>query len=214
MNTSYPSWWFVPLAIVLFGMVGTAAAQNIYKCPFGKGVEYTDRPCPGHTGKLIHQADDTEIIDQYLDLGRIDAAQNYAASRNLMGLYKDRLAVYQRRQDARQQHELADAKAEQAQSAQAARDAKQQALADQQARQAGLLAENDALREQNVHYRDALNRPSYNYAPNYWGAGRQRRGEHDGDGRHPHDRDDHHVKPIDKPIFHPCQQLAGGRVKC
>ncbi|TAL86159.1 MAG: DUF4124 domain-containing protein [Rhodanobacter sp.] len=214
MNTSYPSGWVVAVAITLLGVASTAAAQNIYKCPFGKGVEYTDRPCPGHTGKLIHQADDTEIIDQYLDLGRIDAAERYAASRNLMGLYHSRLAVYQRRQQVRQQRQLADAKAEQAQSVQAVRDAKQQALADQQARQARLLAENDVLREQNAHYRDALNRPGYNYVPNYWGAGRQRRGERDGDGRHHHDRDDHHVKPIDKPVFHPCQQLAGGRVKC
>lgn len=201
-------------AALLLAAAGNAAAQNIYKCPKGNSVEYTDHPCPGHAGELIHQASDQEVIDQYLDLGQLDLAKRYADARHLEPLYQQRLAAYQQR--------LQDKAARQAEQAQAdrlhAEAAEQQALADeQQAHRDQLQAENDLLRQQNEQYRDQAQQPAYDYAPsyvpNYWGGTvPPYRRPHGGDHDHDHDHDHGHVPP--QPIFHPCTQLAGGRVQC
>ncbi len=200
-------------AVLLLGTAGSAAAQSIYKCPKGNSVEYTDHPCPGHAGELIHQASDQEVIDQYLDLGQLDLARRYADARHLDPLYQQRLAAYQQR--------LQDKAARQAEQAQADRQraeaAEKQALADeQQAHRDQLQAENDLLRQQNDQYRNQVQQPVYGYAsgyvPNYWGGSvpPYRRPGHGGDHDHDHD----HGHAPSQPIFHPCTQLAGGRVQC
>ena len=42
---------------LLFGVAGSLHAQNIYKCTQGGKLEFTDHPCPGKAGELIHQAE-------------------------------------------------------------------------------------------------------------------------------------------------------------
>ncbi len=193
-------------AVLLLAATGTAGAQNIYKCTQNGQVAYTDHPCPGGNGELLHQADDTEVIDRYLRLGQDDLAKRYADSRHLETLYQQRL-------DARQQamEEKARRQADEAYAAeQRAEETQQQALADQAAERDRLQAENEALRQQNDAYQDQLNQPVYNAPPAYWAAPpyprRHRDRDHDGDHRPP---------PVsDKPIFHPCKQLAGGRTQC
>jgi hypothetical protein len=198
--------------VVLLAAVPAAGAQNIYKCSHGGQLEYTDRPCPGGSGELIHQADDGEIIDQYLRLGQDVLAKQYADSHHLEALYKERLAARQRDLEEDAQRREQEAVAAQQREAQA----QQQALADEAANRDQLQAENDALRQQNEQYRDQLAQPAYNGFPAYWGAAPFSFRNH----RHGRDRDHHgrdqgqHPPPSKQPTSHPCTQLAGGRVRC
>jgi hypothetical protein len=196
------------VALALYLLAPVAAAQNIYKCPLpGGGVAYTDHACPAGHGELLHKADDTEVIDQYLRLGQDNLARQYADARHLDALYKDRLAAYQRAQDEKTQRQQQEALAAQ----QREDEAQQQALLGQAAERNRLEAENDALRQQNDQYRDALTQPVQEYSPVYWGgaAPPYRRRPHRGD-RDPGSR----WTPPKAPEYQPCTQLAGGRVKC
>ncbi len=198
---------FLAVTVLLLAGACPAMAQNIYKCSRAGTVAYTDHPCPGGKGELLHKADDGEIIDQYLRLGQQNLARQYADARHLEALYKERLAAY--RQDLeekarRQQDEMLAQQQRQEQT-------QQQTLAEQAASREQLAAENERLRQQNEQYRDELTQPVDSYPPAYWGTAppyRDRPHHHDGD----HDGDhDHQPKA---PVFHPCTQLAGGRVQC
>ena len=208
MKTSPGGMPLLCAAALLLAAAGTAGAQNIYKCTQGGQVAYTDHPCPGGKGELLHQADDTEVIDRYLRLGQDELARRYADSRHLEALYQQRLDARQQAMEEKAQRQADDAYAAE----QRAEEAQQQALADQAAERDRLQAENEALRQQNDAYQDRLNQPVYNAPPAYWAAPpyprRHRDRDHDGDH-------DHHPPPVsDKPIFHPCKQLAGGRTQC
>jgi hypothetical protein len=205
------------IAIMLLVMAPAAVAQSIYKCTTRAGqLEYTDHPCRDGKGELIHQADDSEIIDQHLRLGEDAKAKSYADSHHLEALYQQRLAAYQQAMEekARQQADEAIA-AQQRDEA-----ARQQALTDEAANRNRLRAENDALRQQNDEYRNQLAQPVYNAPPAYWGAApywnnRNRDRDRDHDDHHDHhDHDQHHPPPSKEPAFHPCKQLAGGHVQC
>jgi hypothetical protein len=192
--------WISCTALVLIGTMQVAGAQNIYKCNHGGRIEYTDHPCPGNSGELIHQADDSEVIDQYLDLGQEAVAKRYAQSHHLDALYEDRLKVHQQRMEETAQRQADEAVA----AKQREFDAHQQALADEAANRDRLQAENDALRQQNDQLRDQAAQPVEQYAPNVWAPPYWDRG---------HDHD-HHPHPPQAPVSHPCRQLAGGRVEC
>jgi hypothetical protein len=144
--------------ILLLGAAGSAGAQDIYKCTKNGQVAYTDRPCPGGKGELLHQADDSEIIDQYLDLGQDDVAKRYAVSHNIDSLYKQRLEARKQRMEAKAQQQ-ADEAALERQREEADR---QQALIDAAASRSRLQGENDALRQQNAEYLDQLSQPVNN----------------------------------------------------
>lgn len=204
MKTSMTGKHLLCVAALLLAAAGAAGAQNIYKCTQAGQVAYTDHPCPGGNGELLHQADDTEIIDRYLRLGQDALAKHYAESRHLEALYQQRVDAHQQAMEERAQRETDDAYvAEQRQ-----REAQQQALTDKAAERDRLQAENDALRQQNDQYQDQLSQPVYNPPPAYWGAPYP--GHHDG-----HDDHDHHRPPPSRePVFHPCKQLAGGRTQC
>lgn len=207
----------VVMALLMLAVAPTVMAQNIYKCTIKGQVAYTDQPCPGDKGQLIHKADDAEVIDQYLRLGQTTLAEQYADSHHLEGLYKERAAAHQQAMD-----EKADRQAEE-QIAARERDqqARQQAIADaDEANRARLRNENDSLRQQNEAYRDQLDAPVYAPPPAYWnGAPTYGYGRHDDWEHRPH-RDHEHkpdrVSPLQPPeaVLHPCTQLAGGRVKC
>jgi len=187
------------IAIMLLVMAPVAVAQNIYKCTTRAGqLEYTDHPCRDGKGELIHQADDSEIIDQYLRLGQQAKAKSYADSNHLEALYQQRLDAYQQAMADQAQRQADEAIASQ----QRDEAARQQALADAAASRNRLRAENDALRQQNDEYRDQLAQPAYNAPPAYWGA------------VPPYWNDHHDHRPPAPPVFHPCKQLAGGRVQC
>ncbi|WP_199909885.1 DUF4124 domain-containing protein [Rhodanobacter thiooxydans] len=197
---------FLYAAILLLAAAGTASAQNIYKCTQGGQVAYTDHPCPGGSGELLHQADDTEVIDRYLRLGQDELAKRYAVSHHLEALYRQRVEARQQALDEKAQRDADDAYAAQ----QRAEEAQQQALADQAAERDRLQLENEALRQQNADYQNQLSQPVYNAPPAYWVAPPypRRHRDHDHDG-------DHQPPPVsDQPIFHPCKQLAGGRTQC
>ncbi|KZC40803.1 hypothetical protein RHOFW510R12_15495, partial [Rhodanobacter sp. FW510-R12] len=150
---------------MLLAAAGPAGAQNIYKCTQGGQVAYTDHPCPNGSGELLHQADDTEVIDRYLRLGQDELAKRYADSRHLEALYQQRLDARQQAMDEKAQREADAAYAAQ----QRDEEARQQALADQAAERDRLHAENAALRQQNADYQNQLNQPVYNAPPVYWG---------------------------------------------
>jgi len=210
MKASVTGKRILPIAIMLLATATAAGAQSIYKCTTRGGqLEYTDRPCRDGKGELIHQADDGEIIDQYLRLGQEAKAKTYADAHHLEALYQQRLAAHRQ-----QLEDNAQRRADEAIAAQQRDDAaRQQALADDAASRDRLRAENDALRRQNDEYRDQLAQPAYNAPPAYWGAVPPYwNGHHDGD--HDHDHDAHHPPPSKEPVFHPCKQLAGGRVQC
>lgn len=193
------------VAALLLIAAQAGVAQNIYKCTQGGQLEYTDHPCPGGKGELIHQADDSEVIDHYLNLGQVDVAKRYANAHHLDALYKDRLAAYQQKMDDKAQQQADEA----ADAQQQAEDARQQAIADQTANTNRLLqAQNNALRQQNADYADQLSQPAYYAPPAYWGAVAPPYRDHD------HDHDHKPPQPPPKPVFHPCTQLAGGRVVC
>lgn len=195
-------------AIALLLLAPAGAAQNIYKCTQpGGGVAYTDHPCVHGKGELLHRADDAEMIDSYLRLGQDNLARQYADARHLDGLYKERLAAYQQAQEdkARRQQEEALA------AGQRAAERRQQARQDQIADRNRLEAENDVLRQQNDQFRDELAQPQATYAPAYWGGVTPPyRRRHDSHERDPGS----HWAPPKAPVYQPCTQLAGGRVKC
>jgi len=190
------------LALLLSLAAMPAWAQNIYKCTHGGQVEYTDKPCAGQ-GELVHRASDADIIDRYLRLGQDDAARGYAESHLLQGLYEQRLAVHQQAVAAKARAQAEEAAAAQQRLA----EAQQQELADAQASRDRLQRENDALRQQNADYQDQLTPAQGIYASPYpyWGAPPRwpRHG----------DRDNHRPSPP-PPNFHPCETLAGGRLRC
>lgn len=200
MNTPTGIWRLFPVAALLLVATGVPA-QNIYKCTQGANVTYTDHPCPGNRGELLHQASDTDVIDQYLRLGQDRQARDYAQARHLEALYRQRVDAHEQAVQERAQRQAAEAFAAQQRDEQA----RQQALADAAMSQDRLRAENDALRQQNEQYQSQLAQPVYNTSPVYWNAAPpywQR-------PRHDHDR----PRPKE-PVFHPCTQLAGGRVRC
>lgn len=195
------------IAIALWLLTPAAAAQNIYKCPQpGGGIAYTDHPCPAGKGELLHKADDSEVIDSYLRLGQNNLAKQYADARHLDALYKERVAAYQQAQDDKAQRQQDEALAAQ----QRDDEARQQAQYEQAANRNRLQTENENLRQQNDQYRDELSRPAPEYAPSYWGGAAPPywRGQHH--GRDPGSR----WTPPQAPVYHPCTQLAGGRVQC
>jgi hypothetical protein len=185
MKTSSSRTGLLCIAFLLLAAAQTAGAQNIYKCTKGGQLEYTDHPCPGGSGELIHQANDSEVIDQYLDLGQDALAQRYADSHHLQGLYQQRVDAYQQKAQAQAQQQADDEK-------QREEDAKQQAQISEAAYRGRLQGENNALREQNAQYLDQLSQPVYNdapaYAPVYWGA-LAPPGNHDHNHDHDHDHD-------------------------
>lgn len=209
------------LAFSLLGAMPALHAQNIYKCSRGGQVEYTDHPCPGRSGVLIHKADDSEIIDQYLDLGQFDIARRYAQSRHLDALYRQRMDIYNQRMLARAKKQADEAAA----AKQHAEEARQQALVAAAANQGRLQGENDALHQQINQYRDQQPTATYNNGGAYWGGapaywntpgnGDYGHGDGHGDGHgHGPGHDQRPPTPPAQPIFHPCTQLAGGRVQC
>ncbi len=200
------------LATVLFLLAATTAAgaQDIYKCNLGGEPAYMDHPCPGGKGVLLHRADDTEIIDQFLRLGQQDKAKAYADSLHLDALYEERLAAYRQGQQEKAQRQADEAVAAE----QRERQARQQALVDQLANSNQLQAENNALRRQNAQYQQQLSAPVENYAPAYWGTAPPYLGRPDEHHHHDHDGDHWHRPAPQEPVFHPCKQLAGGRVQC
>jgi hypothetical protein len=129
----------------------------------------------------------------------------------LQDLYKQRVAAHQQKM-ALEEERKADAEAAaNLRDEQASQQAQEQAAADDAANRERLREENDALRQQNAQYRDQLAEPVY-YPPAYWGSTPPYGGHHDHhDGGHGHDHGD---RPSKEPVIHPCQQLAGGRVKC
>lgn len=195
----------IAVAMLLFAAAPMAMAQNIYKCVKNGQVAFTDQPCPGAKGELLHKADDADVIDQYLRLGQDKLAKQYADNRHLEALYKQRLAVHQRAMDVKADREADEEMAAQQRQEQQ----RQQAIADAAAHREHLLDENDALRQQNDAYRDQLNAPVYNEPAPYWGAPRYGYGDRDHDRPHR----PHRPEPS-QPVFHPCKQLAGGRVEC
>ena len=208
MNDSIASSLLSALALVLWLLAPTSSAQNIYKCPLaGGGAAYTDHPCADGKGQLLHQADDSEVIDRYLRLGQDNLARQYAHARHLDALYEERAAAHRQAREEAEQRRYDDALA-----AQQRDDAeRQQAQFDQGAERNQLQAENEALRQQNDQYREALTQPVDDYAPVYWGAPappyRSRPRDHDGDRGH-------RWTPPKPPSYQPCTQLAGGRVQC
>jgi hypothetical protein len=203
----------VAIAVLLIAAAPMAMAQNIYKCVKNGQVAFTDQPCPDAKGELLHKADDADVIDQYLRLGQDKLAKQYAETRHLEGLYKQRVAAHQQDLD-----EKADREADEQIAAQKRQEQQQQqAMADAAANRQHLRNENDALRQQNDAYRDQLSTPVYNEAPAYWNGPPA----YGYDGHRDRDHDDYDPRPHrlhpdepQAPIFHPCTQLAGGRVKC
>jgi hypothetical protein len=200
------------IASLLLVAAGTASAQSIYKCTGGGQVTYTDHPCADGNGEVIHKADDADIIDQYLRLGQVDLAKRYADSHHLDALYQQRLQAHQQAAQEEAERKADEAYAEQQRDEQS----RQQAMDDEAANREQLQAENEALRQQNAEYQDQLAQPVYNAPPAYWDGlpsyGDRRHGGHDHDHRHAHDP---RWRPPSKgPEFHPCKQLAGGRVQC
>lgn len=197
------------IALLLFVAAPTAMAQNIYKCVKSGQVAYTDHPCPGASGELIHKADDADVIDQYLRLGQDKLAKQYADSHHLQALYKERVAAHQRNLD-----EKADREAnEQMAARQRAEQQQQQTEADAIASRERLRDENEALRQENDSYRDQLDAPVYNQPPAYWGS-TPSYGYGDYDRPRPHRPHRPDSPQPSEPVFHPCTQLAGGRVNC
>lgn len=200
-NRTSLSW----LAILLLAAAGTASAQNIYKCTSGGKLVYQDQPCPRGTGEILHEADDTEIIDRYLRLGQDHLAKSYADSHQLQALYEQRLEAQQDAQDERARRQADEAYAAE----QRAYEQRQQALYDEAIERERLQSENEALRQQNEAYENELNQPVYIPETVYMAPYPNRRPRHDHD-HEGHDR----PRPPREPVFHPCKQLAGGRTQC
>ncbi len=211
MKTTAHAKRLLSVALLLMATASAVSAQDIYKCNKGGQVAYTDRPCPAGKGALIHQADDSEIIDQYLDLGQDAVAQRYADSHHLDSLYKERLEARRQRMQAKARQQAAQDAADKQQEAAD----RQQAAVDAAASRGRLQGENDALRQQNAAYQNQLAQPAYNDAgpyynagPGYWGGGPPY--------GYPHHPGGPPVPPTPPapPVFHPCVPIAGGTVKC
>jgi hypothetical protein len=204
MKTSTTRTGLLSIAFLLLATAQAAGAQNIYKCTKGGQLEYTDRPCPGGSGELIHQASDSEIIDQYLDLGQDALAKSYADSHHLQGLYQQRADAYQQKMQAQAQQQADDER-------QRAVDAQQQAQISEAAYRGRLQGENNALRAQNDQYLDQLSQPVYGdtpaYAPVYWGA-LAPPVNHDHDHDHDHDHGPHPAPPKPAPPAPPAGSHA------
>lgn len=196
------------VALLLLAAAGTAGAQNIYKCTHGGQLSYTDHPCPKGEGELLHQADDTEVIDRYLRLGQDTLAKSYASSRNLDALYQQRIEARQQAQDEKAQQQADDAYAAQQQAEQQ----RQQNALDEVAERNRLQGENDALREQNATYQDQLQQEASRPAPVYVMPYVNHRPRRDRDGGR--DAGHGHPRPSQEPVVHLCKQLAGGRTEC
>jgi len=200
------------IAILLLATAPAIGAQSIYKCTKAGQVEYTDHACPGGKGELIHQASDSEIIEQYLDLGQDALAKRYADSRHLEALYKELLDVRQLKMEAQARQQADDEK-------QRDEDARQQALIADAAYRGRLQGENDALRQQNDQYLDQTETDQsdygYGYAPVYWGGTPPywNRG-HDHDHHdHGHGHGPHNPSPRPAPRPAPRTASVGGRLK-
>jgi Domain of unknown function (DUF4124) len=164
MKTSLTRPRLLCIAILLLAAVPAVSAQSIYKCTKAGGqIEYTDHVCRSGKSELIHQASDSEIIHQYIDLGQDGLAKNYANSHHLDVLYTDLLEAHQEKMQAEAVLQANAAK-------QLDDEARQQALIDQAAYNGRLQGENDALLQQNQQYADQQDEPAYGYAPVYWGA--------------------------------------------
>jgi hypothetical protein len=188
--------------LLLLAFSPAANAQSIYKCTKAGQVVYTDQPCPGDRGTLLHQADASDIIDQYLRLGQTRQAEQYAQTHGLQALYQQRLAAHRQRLAHRPRLLYVGFAAPRQGVAYARAMAAPIAAADAER----LRGENDALRQQNALYQSQLSQPVYTPPPVYWNNAPPYR------NHHPHNRPD--WPPSKEPIFHPSQQLAGGRVKC
>ena len=152
------------IAILLLAAAPAVSAQSIYKCTKAGGqIEYTDHVCRSGKSELIHQASDSEIIHQYIDLGQDGLAKNYANSHHLDVLYTDLLEAHQEKMQAEAMLQANEAK-------QLDIEARQQALINQAAYNGRLQGENDALLQQSDQYADQQDEPVYGYAPVYWGA--------------------------------------------
>lgn len=204
--------YLVATAVLLLSAAPMAMAQNIYKCVKNGQVAFTDQPCPGAKGELIHKADDADVIDQYLRLGQNNLAKQYAESHGIEPLYKQRVAAHQQSMDEKADRQADEQMAAQQRQQQEQQQQQQQAIADSAAHRQQLRDENDALRQQNDAYRDQLSTPVYNEPAPYWDGRERRRGDYDDHRPHRPHRPDR-PEPSD-PVFHPCTQLAGGRVKC
>ena len=164
MKTQLTKQRLLCIAVLLLAAAPAVSAQSIYKCTKAGGqIEYTDHACRSGTSELIHQASDSEVIHQYLDLGQDALAKNYADSHHLDVLYKDLL-------EARQEKMQAEAMLQANEAKQLDIEARQQALIDQAAYNGRLQGENDALLQQNEQYADQQAEPVNGYAPAYWGA--------------------------------------------
>lgn len=193
--------WIAALLLAAAPVVG---AQSIYKCTKGGQIEYTDHACQSGKSELIHQASDSEIIDQYLDLGQDALAKSYADSHHLEVLYKDLLEAHQEKMQAEAQLQANEVK-------QLGDEARQQALIDQAAYNGRLQGENDALLQQNEQYADQQDEPVYGYAPVYWGGVPPywNRG-HDRGHDHDHGHPPPHATPP-RPASHAAPATAHGK---
>jgi hypothetical protein len=101
-----------PLCIIILLLAAAPAvvAQNIYKCTKTGQIEYTDHSCRMGTTELIHQASDSEIIDQYLDLGQDALARNYADTHLLDVLSMDLVDARELKMQAEAEMRAAEAK--------------------------------------------------------------------------------------------------------
>jgi len=173
MNISAKAKLLLCIALLLLCSAGGADAQDIYKCVNNGQVAYTDHPCKVGKGELLHQADDSEVINQYLDLGQDAAAKQYADARNLDSLYKQLFEARKEQMQAKAQQDADQAAADKQQEAAD----HQQALIEAAANRGRLQGENDALRQQNAQYQSQLAQPTYdNSAPYYDGGLRLSRG--------------------------------------
>lgn len=158
------------LAMLLLAVASAASAQNIYKCSKAGKVQYSDVPCVGQPSALIHQASDSEMIDQYLELGKDDDAKNYAASHDVLPLYEQEIGLRDRYIKLQTEQQAKDAIGQK----KAAAAEQRQAIADAAADRARVQGESDAFLQQNAAQINALSHPvnndtgaSYNPGPQY-----------------------------------------------
>lgn len=209
------------LAALLLAAPCVASAQNIYKCTKNGQVAYTDQPCAGSKGELLHQADATETIDRYLRLGQNQLAESWAKSHHQEALYRERLELHEQAMKARDERAAQDAalRAQQAQdqAEQQSKDQEQAAQAAQAAARAQLEAENTNLRQQNAAYQAELSQPVYApvYAPGYWGNGnRWPSRPYPGHDDHDHGHNQRPPPVTAQPLVKACGSLTGGRAGC
>lgn len=180
MKTLPESARLLPLAILLLAIANTTSAANapsIYKCSIGGKVQYTDLPCVGQPGEVVHQASDTEIIDQYLDLGQDDDARGYADSRDALPLYRQRLGLRDKRLESQTQQPANAARSNPTDAA-----VRQQGIVDAASSRDRLQGENDAFLRQNATQINQLAQPVTNvsgasYSNGGNGSARSARGQ-------------------------------------